>query len=99
MDGGGPRKIGDLLGSIVAKYGYGQTAADAELDEAWRAIADEETRRHASLGAFRRGVLEILVDSSPLLSRLEGFEKESMLREFQARVKHRKIDKIKFRRA
>ena len=97
MDGG-PKKIKDLLGSIVAKYGLSQTAAQAELNDAWCEVASENVRSHTRLGGLRRGQLEILVDSPALLSRLESFEKEKMLRGLQQRLRHNKIESLRFRR-
>jgi len=94
----GPKKIGDLLGSIMAKYGYANTTARNELDEAWEEVASEQVRKHTRLGSVRRGVLEVLVDTPALLSRLESFEKQRLLEGLQSRVRHSQISGIRFRR-
>ena len=94
----GPKKIGDLLSSILAKYGYAGTTSRTELEEAWEEIASEQVQKHTRLGSIRRGVLEVLVDSPSLLSRLESFEKQQLLEELQRRVRHNQINGLRFRR-
>ena len=94
----GPKKLGDLLSSIIAKYGYAGTTARTELEETWDEVASEQVRKHTRLGSVRRGVLEILVDSPALLSRLESFEKQRLLEGIQSRVRHNQINSLRFRR-
>lgn len=94
----GPVRIKDVLGSLLAKYGYARSTAQKDLETAWRESTTEEIRRHATLGALRRGVLEILVDSSAVLARLESFEKVQLLEGIQSRVTHSEIKGLKFRK-
>lgn len=94
----GPKKIGDLLGLILAKYGYGQSARRVALEKAWDEVADERTRLHTRLGSMKRGVLEVLVDSASLLADLEGFEKHALLEGLKERLGSKEISGLRFRR-
>ncbi|MBY0586515.1 DUF721 domain-containing protein [bacterium] len=94
----GPKKLGDLLGLIMARYGYAQTAGRVELERVWNDIADGRMKEHARLGPLRRGILEIAVDSASLLADLEGFEKGNLLESLQKRLGNTTIRGIKFRR-
>lgn len=95
---GGPKKIGDLLGKVLARYSYGQTTARTELEESWQKVAGERIAKHARVGAFRRGVLEVLVDNSTLLQELESFHKQTLLAQLQGTVRHSSIRTLRFRR-
>lgn len=97
MDGG-PTKIGDLLGTILARYGYAQRTALEELERAWDESASERIKKHTRLGALRRGVLEVFVDNAVLLQQLDGFEKENLLQRMRERVRHNKLEGLRFRR-
>lgn len=94
----GPRKIGDILGAVLARRNYGQLTAQMELEKSWRSVAGEQVAKLTTIGPIRRGVLEILVDSAPLLAELEGFRKEELTEAMSAQVTHSKITGIKFRR-
>jgi predicted nucleic acid-binding Zn ribbon protein len=95
---GGPKKLGDLLGLIMARYGYAQSAGRAELERVWKEIAGERVREHTRLGSIRRGILEVAVDSHALLADLEGFEKHDLLEKLQEKLGPQTIKGIKFRR-
>ncbi len=94
----GPRKLGDVLGAVLAKYDAVGTTAKIDLERAWHAAIGPELAPKAKAGAFRRGTLEILVDSSPLLQELAGFRKEELLAAVQQHVRHSKVTALKFRR-
>lgn len=97
-EGRGPKKIGDILGAVLAKYGCTQTTAQLELETAWQKVADERTRKHTRIGSLRRGVLEILVDNSALLGELESFHKESLLEQLRKIIRHERVTSLRFRR-
>lgn len=95
----GPVKVGELLGAILAKYGYADLAARQELERAWEKTADERTRRNTRLGSLRRGMLEVLVRHSALLHELEGFQKEELTARMQSLLKPGMLKGLKFRKA
>jgi predicted nucleic acid-binding Zn ribbon protein len=94
----GPKRIGDLLGLIMARYGYAQSAGRAELERAWDEIVDGRAKEKTRLGPIRRGVLEIAVDSASLLADLESFEKDRLLAALQAKLGPTTVRGLKFRR-
>jgi predicted nucleic acid-binding Zn ribbon protein len=94
----GPKRIGDLLGFIMAKYGYAQSASRVELERAWEEVVDLRIRERTRLGPIRRGVLEVAVDSGSLLADLEGFHKHEILERLQQKMGLSAVKGIKFRR-
>lgn len=96
--GGGPHKIGDLLGKVLARYGCTQTTAQLELEQVWRQAAGERIHKRTRVGSLRRGTLEILVDNSVLLQELESFQKPTLLSKMQQLLEHNKIENLRFRR-
>lgn len=97
-DPSGPKKVGDILGKVLARYGYTQTTAQMELEHAWREVAGERVHKRTRVGSLKRGVLEILVDNSTLLQELEGFQRQALLQKMQQTVQHSKIENLRFRR-
>ena len=95
---GGPHKIGDVLGKVLARYGCTQTTAQLELEQVWRQVAGERIHPRTRVGSLRRGTLEILVDNSVLLQELESFQKHSLLSKMQQLLEHNKIENLRFRR-
>lgn len=95
----GPVRIGDLLGALLAKYGYADLESRKALEAAWQGAADDKTRKHTRLGSLRRGTLEILVDNAPLLQELEGFRKDELTAAMRLALRTKKFERIKFRRA
>jgi predicted amino acid dehydrogenase len=93
-----PKRISDLLGVILAKYGYADSTSRGELEDIWNAAAPERARDHTRVGSLRRGELEILVDSPALLAQLESFEKARLLKAFQTQLKHSQVSRLRFRR-
>lgn len=99
MNDQGPTRIGDLLGALLAKYGYADVEGRRELEAAWRKTADAKTLRHTQLGALRRGTLEVLVKNAVLLQELEGFHKAELTEAMQRLLGKKKLQRLKFRRA
>jgi predicted nucleic acid-binding Zn ribbon protein len=95
---GGPKKIGDLLAAVLARRGYGNATAQLELERTWKLVAGDRIAKQTRVGSFRRGVLEVLVDSAPLLAELDGFRKEELLQALADRVEHSTISSLRFRR-
>jgi hypothetical protein len=99
MSGRGPKKIGDLLGRVLAQRGCTQLTAQIELEQCWKTAAGQAVAGRTKVGAMRRGTLEILVDNSALLMELEGFHKQELLERMQGLVKHSGIRSLRFRRS
>jgi predicted nucleic acid-binding Zn ribbon protein len=98
-DGGGPKRIGDLLTRVLTKYGVTQLTLQEELERVWGEAAGPAVAQHSRPGALRRGVLEVLVDNSVLLQELEGFEKARLLEALKERLPRHRLIGLRFRRA
>lgn len=94
----GPAKIGDLLSTILAKYGYANRTAQEELERAWRQAASDRIQKHTRIGSVRRGVLEVFVDNAVLLQQLESYHKEELLAKLREVVRHSSVESLRFRR-
>lgn len=98
MSDEGPVKVGDLLGAILAKYGYADINTRRELEQAWAKTADEKIKKYTQLGGLKRGVLEVLVKHATVLQELEGFHKEELTRQMQKYLPPGMVKQLKFRR-
>ena len=99
MEGsGGPKRIGTLVSRVLARHGYTGASSRGELEAAWNKIVDEESKPYTRVGYLKQGTLEILVDNSMVLQRLEGFQKTTLLEELQQALPKHGIQKLKFRR-
>jgi predicted nucleic acid-binding Zn ribbon protein len=79
----GPEKLGDILGRLFAVRGWGRRQDRLRLEEAWTKAAGREFAGHTCAGTFRRGVLEVTVDSGALLQELAGFHKRRLLEQLR----------------
>ncbi len=91
-----PKKSADIVAQLLARKGYGQQSAVAELQRIWQNIAADEWRNQTQVGIIRRGVLEIIVGNSMLNQRLE-FEKKRLLAELKKHLPQSNLRDIRFR--
>ena len=89
-------KAGDLINYLLARKGYGQTKSQADLSQGWQAVVGEQWRGKTMAAAIRRGVLEVIVDSSAAHQQLE-FKKQKLLAAIQDQLPQNKIRDIRFR--
>lgn len=89
--------MSNVLAELFALRGYARVAADEQLGAHWAAAAGSLAAEHTRVRACRRGVLEILVDSSALLQELATFRKATLLAELQARLPEHGIRDLRFR--
>jgi hypothetical protein len=94
----GPKKLGDLLPSVLTDYGLPSVTAREELELAWSAAAGPIVAARTKVGSLRRGVLEVFVFDPILLQELEGYEKQRLLADMKERVYHNRVEGLKFRR-
>ncbi len=91
-----PRKSADIVSQLMARKGYGQLAANNELQQAWQEIVANPWREQTRAGLIRNGALEVIVANSVLNQRLE-FEKKSLLAKLQQKLPQANIRDIRFR--
>ena len=94
----GPKKLGDILGYVAAKYGFAQTTTKNELETIWNEVAGDRYRSGTRVGPLRRGTLEIGVQNGLLLQELEGFQKAMLLKQLQERTRNVTVKALKFKR-
>lgn len=94
----GPRRLGDVLSKVLARYQYGQTTARSELENVWREAAGPIVSPRTKVGGLRYGTLDILVDNAVLLQELEGFQKNDLLKKMTAKLEQNVVKKLRFRR-
>src|SRR5262245_11661597 len=81
-----PEKLGEILSRLFAARGWGRRHERLRMEEAWAEIVGQRTSGHTRVGVLRRGVLEVVVDSSVLLQELAHFQKRQLLEQLRARL-------------
>ena len=92
-----PEKLGEILGRLFTARGWGRRHERVQLEETWQAVVGASGARHTSVGALRRGVLEIVVDSAVLLQELAHFHKRRLLEQLRSRLPSMTINDLRFR--
>jgi predicted nucleic acid-binding Zn ribbon protein len=92
-----PEKLGEILSRLFAARGWGRRHERLRLEEAWAEIVGQQASRHTRVGVLRRGVLEIVVDSSVLLQELAHFQKRRLLEQLRERLTGTMISDLRFR--
>src|SRR5437660_10856176 len=82
----GPEKLGDILGRLFTARGWGRRQGRLKLESVWAEAVGPEFAAHTRLGSLRRGVLEVIVDSAPLLQDLAHFHKRRRLTVLRPRL-------------
>jgi len=96
----GPEKIGDILGRLFTARGWGRRQGRLKLESAWTeaaAAVGPQVAEHTRVGALRRGVLEVVVDSAPLLQELAHYHKRRLLQELRRRLTDTAVTDLRFR--
>ncbi len=93
-----PHRIGKVLSELIALKGLARVHGVEQLQQAWRTVAGEEIGRQSRVLELSRGVLQIGVGNSAVLSELAGFHKQQLLQSLQERFADLKIRDIKFKR-
>lgn len=87
--------LGEALQGFLKSSGLTGQMKHPRIHEVWKAIVGEEFAGHTAVSAFRRGTLEIAVDSSALLNDIQ-FHRAALLRDLRREVKQPFISKITF---
>ena len=93
-----PQHLSQALSELIALRGLARVRGDAQLDEVWREVAGSDIARQTKVLGISRGILQIGVSNSPLLSELALFHKFSLLKVLQEQHAGLNIHDIKFRR-
>lgn len=82
---GGPMHIGGLVEELARRVE--RTTALDRLGAVWSQVVGPEIGGQTAVSAFRRGVLEVEVESAALLSELSTFYREVLLGALQTAVR------------
>jgi predicted nucleic acid-binding Zn ribbon protein len=88
-------RLGKALEDYLARSGLTAALKYPKLHEIWRNVVGEDLAGHARVASFRRGTLEVAVDSSALLNDIQ-FHQAALLRDMQREVKRPFVSRISF---
>lgn len=95
----GDKRVLPLRGCLqeyLDNSGISFLAAHPDLHFAWAAIIGEELAQHAKVVGFKRGIIEVAVDSSSLMHEIQ-FHRAALLADLRAQIKKPFISRIVFR--
>jgi hypothetical protein len=75
-----PKALSDVLQSLLVAKGFGRKLGAVAMEKAWEEVLGPEKSAMTRLGQVRRGVLNVVVGNSPLLSELTHFYKPALLK-------------------
>lgn len=92
-----PTQLKDAISQLIATRGLARSGADAELKEAWKEIAGERISENTRVVAMKRGVLELAVYNSAMLSELVSFQKQNLLKAYKKRFSKHGVRDFRFK--
>jgi predicted nucleic acid-binding Zn ribbon protein len=93
----GPEPLREILSRLFTARGWGRRQERLRLEEAWAEAIGPDGARHTRVGAIRRGVLEVTVDSAALMQELASFQKRRLLEELRRRLPRTPLTDLRFR--
>ena len=93
----GPESLAEILSRLFAARGWGRRQDRLRLERAWEEAAGPELAPQTRLGALRRGVLEVEVNSAVLLQELAQFHKRRLLQALRGLLPGVTISDLRFR--
>lgn len=93
----GPEALGEILGKLFVARGWGRRQGRLQLESAWIEAVGPVFAGHTRLGALRRGVLEVIVDSGVLLQELAHYHKRRLLTALRQRLVDTPLTDLRFR--
>lgn len=93
----GISSLGSALSQLFALKGYAADRGNAQLVEAWKALAGERIASRTAVLGVNRGVLQVGVSSAAMLGELASFHKDRLVADLKAKHPALKLRDIKFR--
>ncbi len=93
----GPENIADILGRLFTSRGWGRKNERIRLETAWADVAGPELLKNTRVLGLKRGVLEVDVRNSVVLSELAQFHKRGLLAKLRTVLVGVTLTDIKFR--
>ncbi len=91
-----PERLSQALTDLIALRGWARVRGNAQLADAWKSVAGESVARGTQVVGIRRGVLQVAVGNSPLLSELASYHKGTLLAALSRDHPDLKIRDLKF---
>ena len=92
-----PVRLGKVLSELIALKGLARVQGTQQLQQAWQSAAGETIGKSSTVIGLSRGVLQIGVSNTGLLSEMASFHKQTLLETLQQQQPHLKIKELKFR--
>jgi len=89
--------IKEILARLFTARGWGRRQARLHLERAWAAVVAAEHVAHTRVMGLRRGILEVEVNSAPLLHELKSFHLRRLLKALQQQLPSEPPREIRFR--
>ncbi len=99
MPAHGPEPLGEILGRLFLARGWGRKQERLRLEQAWEGAVAACGLSPAEMrpGAFRRGVLQVVVGKAVLLQELAHFHRQGLLEELRRRLPGTTVTGLRFR--
>jgi predicted nucleic acid-binding Zn ribbon protein len=91
-----PDRLSQAVTDLIALRGWARVRGNAQLAEAWENVAGASVASGTKVVGIRRGVLQVAVGNSPLLSELAAYQKLTLLAAFSRDHPELKIRDLKF---
>ena len=92
-----PQQLGKVLSELIALKGLARVQGTQQLQQAWKLAAGDDVAKNSKVIGLSRGVLQIGVSNTGLLSELASFHKQTLLTTLQQQQSQLKIKDLKFR--
>lgn len=91
-----PKKMGDVVNTLLAKRGYAQVQTQEALQREWESVVGSQLARSSRAGRLSRGVLEVVVRNSAVLQELT-FQRNQLLDKLATRLEGVSLKRLRFR--
>jgi len=91
-----PAKMDNLVGQLLTRRGYARGQAASQQTELWNELVGREVAKITRAGTIRRGVLEVLCQSSAVMQEL-AFKKEMLIKQLNKGLLGKQLVDIKLR--
>ena len=92
-----PVPLSAALAELIARRGFARTKGVAQLAVMWREVAGEKFATMTKAISLQRGIFEIGVMNSAMLSELSTFHRSTSLAQLQAKYPDQKIPDFKLK--
>ena len=92
-----PQHLSNAVSELFALRGWARKRGDAQLEAIWRDVAGSVVASQTKVQGINRGVMQVSVSNSPLLSELVMFHKFSLLKVLREKYPNLNVHELKFR--